>query len=112
MGFKYLLIGIFCLVSGFSIVLYRFGFKEVGTKFDLIKWIFNPYIFSALFLAFLSRFSFYFFFKYYKTNVSMLVSTLSIPTTLILCYLFFGETLTIKEIIATLLIIIGVGLLI
>ena len=109
---KELLIPLFCIATGISVLLFKIGYNQLGLDrisiTYLLKWITNPFIFTSLIIALIARFTFYAMLKYYSVSVAYLITAVSIPINLLVFYFAFEETLTFYQAIGTTLIIIGV----
>jgi len=108
----------FLLFLGFntiSIILFKYANQIIGFEMNIpfiIKWLLNPLILSSLFLALATRFTFYKLVGDMGINKASLF-TGSFATILILLsgIFLFKETMTMKQMMGALLIIIGSVLL-
>ena len=109
-----LLLVLFVTFTCISVVLFKIGYNSLGFKPELtfiFKWVFHPYIFISLTLAFFSRFIYYTLQGSFGAIGTFLITTISIPVTILVSWLILGESLNNLQIIGAVLVIIGVGLL-
>jgi len=73
-----------------------------------IKWAINPIIILSLIFGLLGKFLSYLLLKYYNAGITALIGAGSYIFILLCCYFILHETLTIKQIFGSLLIISGI----
>jgi len=107
------LVILFSLLSVVSVALMRYVFNIYNFEFNIpfiVKLVFNPLMITALISALGCRLIFYSMFKNLSMSETFLVTQVSAVFILIAGYFLFHDTLTKKQIIGAILILIGVGL--
>jgi drug/metabolite transporter (DMT)-like permease len=83
----------------------------VGKLAFLMKWLFDPYIFSSFFAAFLASLTWMASLKEFELSKAYPYMSLSFIAVILLSVVFFKETLSIQKIIGSALIIAGLIIL-
>jgi uncharacterized membrane protein len=113
MGYLYILFTIALTVYGQLILKWRlnslvFPKDLMGTILMLLKSLFDPYIFSSFFSAFLASLAWMLALKEFELSKAYPFMSLSFVMVLLVSYLFLKETLSIEKIIGSVLIIVGI----
>ena len=116
MGYFYILLTIILTVYGQIILKWRLNqldaLPEMFTAklVYLLKAVFDPYIFSSFFSAFLASLAWMAALKEFELSKAYPFMSLSFVCVLIVSYWLFKETVSIQKVIGSVLIIIGVYL--
>lgn len=114
MGYVYIFLTIALTVYGQLILKWRLNQLDElpGPFFDkvffLLRSVFDPYIFSSFFSAFLASLAWMAALKEFELSKAYPFMSLSFVLVLILSYWLFKETLSAQKIVGSLLIIAGV----
>jgi uncharacterized membrane protein len=114
MGYLYISLTIILTVYGQIILKWRLNQMEVlpdvfsEKLMFLLKAIFDPYIFSSFFSAFLASLTWMAALKEFDLSKAYPFMSLSFVCVLFLSYFFFRETISYQKIIGTTLIVVGI----
>lgn len=114
MGYFYIFLTVIFTVYGQIVLKWRLNQMEVlpdgfTVKFIfLFKAIFDPYIFSSFFAAFLASLTWMAALKEFELSRAYPFMSLSFVCVLFLSYFFFRETINVQKIIGTILIVLGI----
>lgn len=114
MGYVYIFLTIILTVYGQIILKWRLNqFGELPLLFFdkmifLLKSLFDPYIFSSFFSAFLASLAWMAALKEFELSKAYPFMSLSFVCVLILSYWLFKETLSTQKIIGSILILLGI----
>lgn len=114
MGYAYIFLTIILTVYGQIILKWRLNQLEALPElfmqkvFLLIKFLFDPYIFSSFFSAFLASLAWMAALKEFELSKAYPFMSLSFVGVLIISYWLFKETVTIQKILGSIMIIVGV----
>lgn len=113
MGYVYIFLTILLTVYGQIILKWRLNQMQipdiVSEKFIfLLKALFDPYIFSSFFSAFLASLTWMAALKEFDLSKAYPFMSLSFVCVLFLSHFFFRETISIQKVIGTVLILIGI----
>jgi uncharacterized membrane protein len=113
MGYLYIFLTILLTVYGQLILKWRLNQLEVPDQFSekaffLIKAIFDPYIFSSFFSAFIASLTWMAALKDFELSKAYPFMSLSFVCVLFLSYFLFRETINTQKVIGTILIVAGI----
>jgi multidrug transporter EmrE-like cation transporter len=114
MGYLYIFLTIILTVYGQIILKWRLNQLEVLPEnfpdkiVFLVKAVFDPYIFSSFFSAFIASLTWMAALKQFDLSKAYPFMSLSFVGVLFLSYYFFKETVDAQKIIGTVLIVIGI----
>jgi drug/metabolite transporter (DMT)-like permease len=114
MGYVYIFLTIVLTVYGQIILKWRLNqLEELPLLFSdkivfLLKSLFDPFIFSSFFSAFLASLAWMAALKEFELSKAYPFMSLSFVCVLMLSYWLFKETVSVQKIIGSILIIIGV----
>src|SRR5688572_14692681 len=113
MGYFYILLTLLFTVYGQLILKWRLNSFElpqgvIDKIFFLLKSIFDPYIFSSFFSAFLASLTWMLALKEFDLSKAYPFMSLSFIIVLLISFLFLKETLSVQKIVGCVLIIAGI----
>lgn len=114
MGYLYILFTVLLTVYGQIVLKWRLNQLEdlpeifIDKLLFLIKWVFDPYIFSSFFSAFLASLTWMAALKEFELSKAYPFMSLSFVFVLILSYWIFKETISVQRIVGSILIIVGI----
>lgn len=114
MGYMYIFLTVVLTVYGQVILKWRLNQLEMLPEMFLdklvflIRSLFDPYIFSSFFSAFLASLAWMAALKEFELSKAYPFMSLSFVCVLALSYWLFKETITVQKIIGSILIIVGV----
>lgn len=117
MGYLYVSITIVLTVYGQLILKWRLNhFDNLPTLLSekllfLVKAVFDPYIFSSFFSAFLASLFWMAALKEFELSKAYPMMSISFVLVLILSYFLFNESLSVLKVVGTLLVLAGVILI-
>jgi uncharacterized membrane protein len=113
MGYLYVFLTLFLTVYGQIVLKWRLNALELPSPvFDkilfLLKSIFDPYIFSSFFSAFLASLTWMLALKEFELSKAYPFMSSSFVIVVILSYFFLKETISIEKTVGCILIIAGI----
>jgi len=114
MGYFYIFLTIILTVYGQIILKWRLNQLDalpelfLGKLIFLIKSLFDPYIFSSFFSAFLASLAWMAALKEFELSKAYPFMSLSFVGVLIISYWLFKETISVQKVLGSILIIVGV----
>lgn len=117
MGYLYIFITLVLTVYGQMILKWRLNqFTDwpssfMGKAIFLMKSVFDPYIFSSFFSAFLASLLWMAALREFELSKAYPMMSLSFVLVMILSYFLFGETMNIQKIAGTILVLGGIFLI-